>query len=345
MGREGVQASVAETARTAQTRIIPHRYAVTLRSIRGWMEHPPAMRDGTAGYEWHKGPLARCLVHLQRDAEVSLMENDLGSSQYDRHRMMLSVYRDAGQVREQAERLAGGPVRCASHLGIIARIPGLAGFVDARIDQLAGRVRMITGSFPADGVTTTIIPNALPNMFAAIRIPGMPLHNNAAERAIRDLAVAVDRRRAIFPNRRAARNFAILRTFAATCVKNGITAYQATIRMARDPTRRIFTNGIPPPVFGGGAAPKDEQAASAEPDPTRPRLPSQTDRNGGRVVAGWLGVMSRFDPNLHSSYNQCAGRAIKSSTNPGVRPVTGSRGRSCTGTQLIPRARPDRAIL
>ena len=79
VGREGVQASVAETARTTQIRIIPHRYAVTLRSIWGWMEHPPAMRDGTAGYEWHKGTLSRCLVHLLRDAEESSMENELGS--------------------------------------------------------------------------------------------------------------------------------------------------------------------------------------------------------------------------------------------------------------------------
>ena len=79
VGREGVQASVAETARTTQIRIIPHRDAVTLRSIWGWMEYPPAMRDGTTGYEWHQGPLSRCPVHLLRDAEESSMENELGS--------------------------------------------------------------------------------------------------------------------------------------------------------------------------------------------------------------------------------------------------------------------------
>ena len=58
---------------------LPHRYAVTLRAIWGWMERRPAIRDGTTGYEWHQGPLARCLVHLLRDAEESSMENDLGS--------------------------------------------------------------------------------------------------------------------------------------------------------------------------------------------------------------------------------------------------------------------------
>ena len=101
VGREGVQASVAETVHTTQIRIIPHRYAVTLRSIWGRIEDRPAMRDGTTGYGWHKGPLARCLVHLLRDTEESSMENELGSTRYDRHRMMLSVYRDAKQVHEQ----------------------------------------------------------------------------------------------------------------------------------------------------------------------------------------------------------------------------------------------------
>ena len=103
---------------------------------------------------------------------------------------------------------------------------------------------MIIGSFPADGVSTTL-SNATPHMFSAIRIPGMPLHNNDTERTIRDLLV-VDRRRVRFPSWRAARNFSILRTFAATCEKNGTFAYQTTIRMARDPAWDIFTDGIPP---------------------------------------------------------------------------------------------------
>ena len=263
VGPDGVQASVAETLHTTQVRIIPHRDAPTLRRIWGWMEDRPAMRDGTTGYEWHRGDLSRCNVHLLRDAEDSSKENGLGSIQYDRHRMMLPIYRDAKAVRMQVERMAGGPIRCASHLGIIRRIPGLSEFVETRIGRLAERVQMIIESFPDDGVSTTI-SNAAPHMFSAIRIPGMPLHNNGTERTIRDMLV-VDRRRVRFPDWRGARNFSILRTFAATCEKNGISAYQATIRMARDPIWDIFTDGIPPPIFRGGAAPRDERAASAEP--------------------------------------------------------------------------------
>ena len=71
-------------------------------------------------------------------------------------------------------------------------------------------------------------------MFSAILIPGILLHNNYTARTIRDQLV-VDRRRVRFPCWRGARNFSILRTFATIYEKNGISAYQATIRMARDP--------------------------------------------------------------------------------------------------------------
>ena len=141
VGGERVQVSVAETVHTTQIRIIPHRDAPTLQSIWGWIKHRPAMRDGTTGYEWHDGLLGRCLVHLLRDAEESSMENDLGSSQYDRHQMMLDVYRDARIVRELVERLAGGPLRCASHLGTVDRIPGLSEFADAQINRLPSAPR------------------------------------------------------------------------------------------------------------------------------------------------------------------------------------------------------------
>ena len=218
-----------------------------------------------------QGVLSRCDVHLLRATEDASMEHDLGSPQYDRHQMMRAVYRDAKLANGQVEQMAGGPLRCASQLGRIDRVPGLSGFAGGRIKWLAGRVRKIIGSFPADQAATTL-SDAVDCMFEAIRIPGMPLNDNPTELTIRD-RVVVERRRVRFPDRRAARNFSVLRTFAATCEKNGISAYQATVRMAQDPFWDIFTDGIPPPVLGGGAAPADKRAASAEPDRVLPRLP------------------------------------------------------------------------
>ncbi len=97
------------------------------------MEGRPAMRDGTIGYEWHRSILSRCNVHLLRDTEDSSGENDLGSPQYDRHRIILSVYHDASMVCLQVEQMAGGRVWCASQIRIIRRISGLLEFVDTRI--------------------------------------------------------------------------------------------------------------------------------------------------------------------------------------------------------------------
>ncbi len=216
------------------------------------------------------------------------MENELGSPpQYDRHQMMRALYHDTRLTCRQVERLAGGPIRCASQLGIIARIPGLAEFTDARIDQLTGRAQMIIGSFPADSVTTTIISNSLPNMFTASRVPGMPYSNNDTERSVHDLLV-VDRRRVIFPNWRAARNFSILRTFAATCEKNGISAYQATIPMARDPTRSIFTDGnTPRPSSGEARRPRTNRRNPRSPTrPSRASLPEPTRTADGSLPDG-----------------------------------------------------------
>ena len=251
VGADGVQTSVMDTAHTTQIHIIRHRDAATLRTKWGWTVHRPAMRDGTSGYEWHTrqgGRRSRCMVHILRDAEESAMEYGLGSPQYVRHRAMLDVYRDAGRIREEVIDRAGGPLTCASQLGRIDRVQGLARSVDEQIRRLAGRVTGIIRMSTADSVSTTI-SNALPDMFCALRVPGMPLHNNGTERTIRD-KVVVDRRRVRYPDMKGARNFSVMRTVSATCEKNGVRVHHATIMMAKDPTWDIFHSGIPPPIFG-----------------------------------------------------------------------------------------------
>lgn len=251
VGADRVQASVAETVHTSQVRIIKHRDAVTLEGIWGWMAGRPAMRDGTTGYEWHLrsgGALSRCMVHLLRDAEESAMEHGLGSPQYVRHREMRGVYRDASRVREIIMGRAGGPLACASRQGLVRSIPGLAAYIDGQIERLTGRVNRILERSPGDAVSTTM-RNALPHMFTALRVPGMPLHNNGTELSVRD-NVVVDRRRIVFPDMKGAYNFSVMRTVSATCRKNGVGICRATMMMAADPRWDVFNSGIPPPIFG-----------------------------------------------------------------------------------------------
>ena len=73
----------------------------------------------------------------------------------------------------------------------------------------------------------------LPRISTCVKCPGMPPHNNDPESVIRWYIV---RPRHVFnalSNWRAAKNFSILQTFAATCRKNGISLYHAVLAKSR----------------------------------------------------------------------------------------------------------------
>ena len=245
-----VQTSVANTNHTTQMKIIKHKDAKTLASIWGWMKNRPAMRDGTKGYEWHQktAPRSRCMVHIMRSTEDSSMSHELGSPQYVRNRETSAVYHTAKKVSKTVIERAGGPITCASQLNIIYKVKGLNKYVTNKIRDMNRRVNKIIAISPPDSVNTTL-SNALPDLFHALRVPGMPLQNNDTEQSILQ-CIAVDRRRVIFPDMKGAYNFSVMKTFSATCKKNGIGVYRATIMMAKDPTWTIFNSGIPPPIFG-----------------------------------------------------------------------------------------------
>ena len=131
-------------------------------------------------------------------------------------------------------------MRCASRLGLIRRVPGLAEFVHSNKARLTDRLDMIAESFPHDGLTT-ILYNTRDDSYNAPAVPGMALHNSGVEGTIRDCVVP-DRNRGRFLNERAAYNHSMIRSFAATCRKNGISPYRATMMMAKD-ARWDFNSG------------------------------------------------------------------------------------------------------
>ena len=176
----------------------------------------------------------------------------MGSDQYERHKMLKSIYHDANRARKEIEERAGGPARCASQLGAMLKVPGLAEFADSAMSALSDRIDMLVQSFEPDDVTTTI-KRARDHMLTGLLFPGLLLHNNDTERIFRD-GFVMDRKCNPFPNWTAARNFSANRSFALTCEKNGISAYHAAMRMAQDPSWDVFTSGIPPPIMRGAAA-------------------------------------------------------------------------------------------
>ena len=256
IGNEDVQTLASHTIHVVKISIELHRDAPTLQRVHGWMVDRPGMRDGTKGFEWHKGLHCRCGGHVDRKSEDFAMKNGIGSIQYTRHLLVQELYHDAKEVGKEVERRAGGPIRCASQLGIINKIPGLAEYVEDAKARLSEKAQMIIESFPRDGFTTTL-ENAYEDMHNPVYVPGLAFQNNGTEGIIRD-DIVVDRRRYRFPNEKAAKNFAIIRSFSATCRKNGISPYEALKETGNDMRFDIFNVGIPPPIFGGGASECDE---------------------------------------------------------------------------------------
>ena len=156
IGSEDAYTLVSETLHTTMIRTVWNKDARTLRHTHGWMRNKQAMRDGVTGFEWHKGLLTRCAVHILRKSEDFAMLNGVGSPEYVRHTMMQDLYHDAKHTGREIELRAGGPVRCASRLDTIRRVPGLDEFVRSQIKRLTDRLDMIAESFPPDGLTTTI---------------------------------------------------------------------------------------------------------------------------------------------------------------------------------------------
>ena len=102
---------VSETLHTTMLRTVRNKDASTLHRVHGWMRTRPGMRDGTTGFEWHRGPLTRCIVHILRKSEDFAMANGVGSAEHTRHTMLQGLYHDAKEAGMEVERRAGGPVQ------------------------------------------------------------------------------------------------------------------------------------------------------------------------------------------------------------------------------------------
>lgn len=95
----------------------------------------------------------------------------------------------------------------------------------------------------------TYLKNMMPRIMTAVKCPGAPPHNNTPEQSVRWNVVRARHISGAPPNRRAARNYSTVQTFAATCRKKGTLVYRAIQEMLKDPDWNLFTAGIPPPIF------------------------------------------------------------------------------------------------
>ena len=82
-----------------------------------------------------------------------------------------------------------------------------------------------------------------------VRRPGTPGHNNGPGRVVRWFVVRPPHVFGALPNWRAARNFGVIQTFAATCRRNRTSPYHAVLARGRDPEWDMFASRVPPPIL------------------------------------------------------------------------------------------------
>ena len=244
--KENVQVLVARTRRTAQFEVVRHKYVGIVEKFLKWSQNRIAVHDGAKMYRWHKADEQRCCSHINRASEDSAMKGGFESDEYVRHTIMRELYHDAKETAAKITEMVGGPITAAYDLDIVKRM-GLTDMVNSEIERLKDKGNMAAGM--RDDKFAVTLKNAINNMFTALLYPGTPLHNNATEQDILYNVITGGRKKGPFPNWKAAQNFFVLKTFVATCKKNGISVYDATMRMARDSNWDIFTDCVPPPIM------------------------------------------------------------------------------------------------
>ena len=84
------------------------------------------------------------------------------------------------------------------------------------------------------------LENAMPFLFTFLRYPGMPPHNNDAEREICDTVVLQRNVRHHLVNAEGMEVFSVLVSVARTCRKQGIFPHQAVKNLIKDSSWDIF---------------------------------------------------------------------------------------------------------
>ena len=264
-------ALVVRTARAIHIVIRPDRSKPTIRAEFWMVLLRPLVADMYRGGNAMKGPFQTCGIHLDRKAESLAVRAGVDSLEYVLYRMLLDVYRDICAAADIVTAAAGGPDRTACDAGsAFRRVPGLAEFAASVRGDVMRRLAAIAEAYRTGEVTleesrkmATSVCNAAPHLCTCLYHPGMPGHSNDVERTIRQYLVRPRNIQHALPNRRAAETLGALQTIHANAALLGITSGE--MASCRNGPRDLYRTGVPPPIFGGGAAAGRDGAAARPP--------------------------------------------------------------------------------
>ena len=191
------------------------RKATTLDQYFNTLLEIPVVVDGFTAYNKFK-IRQRCWVHLLLTAEKLAVE-EYKNKKFGKHTrlhfLLLDMYNDIKNI-DTAD--------------------------DAYIMYLDKRIRKIASSYGKEVKFRTTLENAIPDLFTFLRYSGMPLHNNDAEREIRDACVLQRNVRHKLCTPEGMIMFAVFASISRTCKKQGISLRTAVSRAIRDSDWCIF---------------------------------------------------------------------------------------------------------
>ena len=228
---------VARSPNVVMMAVRPRKNTKTINWMFGGMLHVCVVHDRIVIYNGFTGMHQECWAHLIRRFRRLAMKRGVGSPEYDRYVVIKALYKRAKNLTERVAAHVGVPSNAAEAAACPHMLDGIWHLFEPEyasiMDGLLGLVKYLDGREPGK-----YLEKMLRRSLTFVKRPGTPGTNNDAEGSIR---WDVIRPRHVFgalPNWRAARNFGVIQTFAATCRKNGVSPYHAVL--ARGVTVSLF---------------------------------------------------------------------------------------------------------
>ena len=239
---------VVATPKVIMITVRPRKSTRTINWLLGGMRHVCVVHDRIAIYDGFAGLHQECWEHLIRRFLKMAKKYGVGSIEHARYALIRELYGRAKALAARAAASLGVPSNAAEMAACRYRLKDVWHMFEPEYrsirDGPLGLVRDLDGREPGKYLRK-MIPRAL----TFVVCPGVPGTNNITEGAIRWHCIRPRHVFGALPNWRAARNFGVIQTFAATCRRNGASPYHAVLARGRDLDWDVFTAGAHPPIF------------------------------------------------------------------------------------------------
>ena len=241
-------AIVAVSPKVVMVAVRPRKNTKTINWLFGGMLHVCVVHDRIAIYNGFAGMHQECWAHLIRRFRKLAEKYKTGSPEYDRYVVIKALYKRAKDLADRVAEFLGVPTNAAEMAACQHKLESIWHVFEPEYDSimagLKGLVKDLDGQEPGK-----YLENMLHRALTFVKCPGTPGTNNETEGGIRWNAIRPRHVFGALPNWRAARNFSIIQTFAATCKKNGVSPYHAVLARGLDPDWDVFTSKAHPPIF------------------------------------------------------------------------------------------------